>query len=148
MPPPALSRMILCVDDEADALLVRKAVLKSAGYEVVTALTAGDALAILRSSDIDLVITDHLLPGVTGIEMARQIKSAKPYLPILLLRYQRENRPGRGLRVELRNVATARVGLTNLHREAGGRRSWRLASGAFGIWASSSSRQVAAFGSN
>ncbi len=85
MPPPAVSRMILCVDDEAGALLVRKAVLKSAGYEVLTALSAGDALAIMRSSDVDLVITDHLLPGVSGIEMARQIKSAKPYLPILLL---------------------------------------------------------------
>ena len=85
MQPSTVSRTILCVDDEAGALLVRKAVLKSAGYKVITALNAGDALAILRSSDIHLVITDHLLPGVTGIEMARQMKSAKPDLPILLL---------------------------------------------------------------
>ena len=85
MQPSTVSRTILCVDDEAGALLVRKAVLKSAGYKVITALNAGDALAILRSSDIDLVITDHLLPGVTGIEMARQMKLARPDLPILLL---------------------------------------------------------------
>src|SRR5271165_3885356 len=42
-----------------------------------------------------------------------------------------------------RIVIAVRVEPANLHREAGGRRSWRLASGAFDIWASSSSRQVA-----
>ena len=76
---------ILCVDDEAGALYVRRILLERAGYGVLTATNAGEALTIFGSSKIDVVVSDHLLPGVTGTEMARQMKLAKPDVPILLL---------------------------------------------------------------
>jgi CheY-like chemotaxis protein len=79
------SPTILCVDDEAGALLIRKTILERSGYLVATATNAEDALKIFGSNRIDLVVTDHLLSGATGTEMARQMKQAKPDVPILLL---------------------------------------------------------------
>lgn len=76
---------ILCVDDEAGALYVRSMLLERAGYVVLPATNAAQALNIFGSREIDLVVSDHLLPGVTGTEMASQMKLAKPGVPILLL---------------------------------------------------------------
>jgi len=72
-------------DDEAGTLYVRRILLERAGYSVRTATNAGEALTIFGSSKIDVVVSDHLLPGVMGTEMARQMKLAKPDVPILLL---------------------------------------------------------------
>lgn len=77
--------VILCVDDEERALLLRKLVLQKAGYEVVTALSAKQALDILASHPVDLVLSDHLMPGVTGAELARDIKAQHPTIPVALL---------------------------------------------------------------
>ena len=77
---------ILCVDDEAGALTIRKTLLEGAGYVVLTALNAADALQIFNSSKkVDLVVSDHLLPGTIGSKMASQMKSAKPAIPVLLV---------------------------------------------------------------
>ena len=56
--------VILCVDDEDNPLVLRKLVLEKAGYEVATAHSADEALNILASRRIDLVLSDHLMPGV------------------------------------------------------------------------------------
>ena len=77
--------VILCVDDEANALLLRKLVLQKAGYEVATASSAREALQIVCSREVDLVLSDHLMPGATGAELARQMKAAHPQLPVVLL---------------------------------------------------------------
>ena len=77
--------VILCVDDEENALALRKRVLQKAGYEVLTALSGGEALEILRSRTVDLVLTDHLMPGITGIELARKVKSQHSETRVLLL---------------------------------------------------------------
>jgi CheY-like chemotaxis protein len=77
--------VILCVDDEERALVLRKLVLQKAGYEVVTALSAKQALDVLASRPVDLVLSDHLMPGVTGAELARDIKAQHPNLPVALL---------------------------------------------------------------
>ena len=79
------SPTILCVDDDSGALLIRKAILERSGYIVHTATNAEDGLKTFSSSHIDLVVSDHLLPGATGTEMARQMKRLKPGIPILLL---------------------------------------------------------------
>lgn len=76
---------ILCVDDESGALLIRKTILERSGYLVLTAPNAEDALKMFGSIPIDLVVADHLLPGATGTDMARQMKLVEPNVPILLL---------------------------------------------------------------
>ena len=77
--------IILCVDDEPNSLVLRKLVLQKAGYEVVTANSAVAALDVLASSRVDLVLSDQLMPGVTGTELARQIKDKWPSLPVILI---------------------------------------------------------------
>jgi two-component system, OmpR family, response regulator CpxR len=76
---------ILCVDDEENQLTVRKFVLESEGYVVLTASSGQEALNILNSHRIDLVLSDHLMPGLTGTELARQIKARDPKLPVILI---------------------------------------------------------------
>jgi CheY-like chemotaxis protein len=77
--------LILCVDDEENQLAVRKLVLESKGYAVLTAPSGQQALAILAQHPVDLVLSDHLMPGLTGAELARQIKVQKPELPVILI---------------------------------------------------------------
>lgn len=59
--------------------------LQKAGYEVVTANSALSALDVLASRQIDLVLSDQLMPGQTGTELARQIKDRWPSLPVILI---------------------------------------------------------------
>jgi CheY-like chemotaxis protein len=82
---PGPQRVILCVDDEQVPLQFRRLVLESAGYKVLSALSSETALALFRNNHIDLVITDHLLPGRNGCQMAAEMKRDAPSLPIMLL---------------------------------------------------------------
>ncbi len=66
---------ILIVDDDADYRETYQMLLCSKGYEIVTAASAKEALAILEEEYFPLVITDILMPGIDGIEFLRQIKS-------------------------------------------------------------------------
>ncbi len=77
--------VILCVDDEPNSLVLRKLVLQKAGYEVVTASSALLALDVLLSRQVDLVLSDHLMPGLTGTELARQVKTRWPSLPVIII---------------------------------------------------------------
>ena len=65
---------ILCVDDEDIPRTLRKIILQKKGYEVVTASTGKEALAILATRHFDLVLTDQIMPGMMGTELTRQIK--------------------------------------------------------------------------
>ena len=77
--------LILCVDDEENQLAVRKLVLEQAGYSVLTAGSGQQALDLLALHPIDLVLSDHLMPGLTGTELARHIKAQDPDLPVILI---------------------------------------------------------------
>ena len=86
--------VILCVDDEVAALALRSLVLTSAGYEVLTAADGAAALELFRCIQIDLVITDYRLPGLTGAQMAAEMKRLKPNVPIVLFSGLVEAPPG------------------------------------------------------
>jgi CheY-like chemotaxis protein len=75
---------ILCVDDEPISLLARSRVLEKAGYEVISAASAAAALEALQSHSVDLVLTDLLMPDMSGLELACEIKMQNPNLPIVL----------------------------------------------------------------
>ena len=77
--------VILCVDDEDTPLLLRKLVLQKAGYDVLTVNSAREALQVAAVNKIDLILSDHLMPGVTGVELAVQLKSLYPRIPVILL---------------------------------------------------------------
>ena len=77
--------LILCVDDEAIPLMLRKSVLQKSGFEVLGAGSGDEALEILDREHVDLVLTDLLMPGLSGTELAREIKQRHPGLPVILL---------------------------------------------------------------
>ena len=77
--------LILCVDDEELPLTLRKLVLQKQGYEVITAKSAAEAMRILESHSVDLVLTDHLMLGGTGTDLAKSIKQASPGTPVILI---------------------------------------------------------------
>jgi len=76
--------VILCVDDEQIPLTLRKSVLERFGYSVLTANSGAEALEQLQTHHVDLVLTDMLMPGLSGTELAREIKQRMPTLPIIL----------------------------------------------------------------
>ena len=77
--------VILCVDDEALPLTLRTLVLQKNGYQVKTASSSADAMQVLHSCSVDLVLTDQLMPGGTGTELAKSIKQIWPDLPVVLI---------------------------------------------------------------
>ena len=81
---PEEKSVILCVDDEAIPLTLRKCVLEKFGYEVIAAGSGAEALQILDTRAVDLVLTDLLMPGLSGTDLAREIKQRKPNLPVVL----------------------------------------------------------------
>jgi signal transduction histidine kinase len=91
---------ILLVDDDALVSLGTAAMLEDLGHTVAEASSAMQALAILQSGTrVDLVITDHAMPGMSGLELARRLKESYPTLPVILatgyaeLPDDTENRP-------------------------------------------------------
>jgi CheY-like chemotaxis protein len=79
------SHLILCVDDEVVGLRVRKILLERAGYRVLTAEDGSSGIELFATQPIDAVVLDYSMPGMHGGEVARQMRRAKPSVPILLL---------------------------------------------------------------
>jgi two-component system, OmpR family, phosphate regulon response regulator PhoB len=77
----------LIVDDEPAILRLVAMVLRELGFETLTAPDAETASQLLKSSKPDLVVTDVRLPGISGIELAKRIKSSKRLrkVPVLLM---------------------------------------------------------------
>jgi two-component system, OmpR family, response regulator CpxR len=78
-------KTILCVDDNEQGLSVRKFLLETRGYRVVSAGSAHDAIEILRNGGIDLVLGDLIMPRMDGNEMVSRMKEIAPEVPMLLL---------------------------------------------------------------
>lgn len=76
---------VLVVDDEKNYLVVLSAFLSDEGYEVLTADNALRALEIVKSTDLDLVVTDMSMPAMDGIELLRRIKEKIPELPVVMM---------------------------------------------------------------
>ena len=76
---------VLVVDDDPLVVASTSAMLEDVGHVVVEALSGARALDILRQgASVDVVITDHAMPGMTGAELAQQIKQTWPTLPVIL----------------------------------------------------------------
>ena len=80
-----LNPHILLVDDDFVGRSVRKLVLESRGHRVLAVGEVDAALRAVQHEPIGLVILDYFLDGITGTELARQIRELNPQLPILLL---------------------------------------------------------------
>ncbi|HKJ98273.1 MAG TPA: sigma-54 dependent transcriptional regulator [Desulfotignum sp.] len=76
---------ILIVDDEKHYRLVLSEVLQEEGYASFTAASGMEALDLLHSQVIDLVLTDVKMPGMTGIDLLEKIKEITPELPVIIM---------------------------------------------------------------
>ncbi len=84
--PPGGNEHILFVDDEENLRLLAQKTLRYLGYEVLCCASGKEALEALANTDrgFDLLITDQSMPHLPGIELARQVQSSYPGLPVLL----------------------------------------------------------------
>jgi len=93
-PAPAAGARILVVDDEADIVALVAFHLAKAGYRVSTAATGPDALAAARQERPLLIVLDLMLPGMSGIDVLRELRSTEGTrdIAVLLLTARREER--------------------------------------------------------
>jgi two-component system response regulator CpxR len=78
-------KTILCVDDNEQALSIRKVLLETRGYRVLAFNNGEQALEAFRRGNIDLVLTDLMMPGVDGSRLIEEVKKASPQTPAVLL---------------------------------------------------------------
>jgi PAS domain S-box-containing protein len=89
--PPALAgsgmETILVVEDQPQVRKLTMAILKSRGYHVLEAATAGDALLTAERYDgaIHLMLTDVVMPYMNGVELAQRLKPLRPEVPVLFM---------------------------------------------------------------
>ena len=76
---------ILCIDDESNGLVVRKAILRNKGYEVLTALSGPEGLKLFAANPVDAVVLDYAMPGMDGGQVAAELRRLNPDIKILLL---------------------------------------------------------------
>jgi CheY-like chemotaxis protein len=84
-PSTAKQSLILCIDDAEVALRVRKLLLASAGYSVLTAPSGEEGFELFKQNSVDMVIADHFLSDKSGAEIAAEMKQVKPQVPILIV---------------------------------------------------------------
>lgn len=69
---------ILIVDDETAILKALNRALQYEGYSIITTPDPEEALAIIQKEKVDLIISDHTMPGMLGIDLLRRTKLLKP----------------------------------------------------------------------
>ena len=81
-------KTILCVDDNEQVLSVRKFLLETRGYRVISVLTPQSALDVIQEAppgSIDLLLCDLLMPQMDGNELVRRAKHTHPGLPAMII---------------------------------------------------------------
>jgi CheY-like chemotaxis protein len=85
--PQGQGELILLVEDDPLVLAVYQMTLKQLGYGVITAQNGQQALAIYREQDseIDLVLTDITLPGLSGVSLAQALRQQNPAIKLVAM---------------------------------------------------------------
>ncbi len=83
----AISATVLAVDDQPPNLRLLDAVLTPRGHRVITARSGAQALALLETEDVDIVLLDIVMPEMDGHEVCRRIRStpATEFLPVVMI---------------------------------------------------------------
>ena len=78
-------KTILCVDDNEQALSIRKILLETRGYRVVACNSSASGLEAFRRGGVDLVLTDLIMQGMDGSRLIEEIKTISPQTPTILI---------------------------------------------------------------
>jgi signal transduction histidine kinase len=92
---------ILVVDDQQDTLVSVGSLLEREGHRVLTAESAADALQILRTQDVHLIVVDYFMPRMNGAELVREVRRADPFVQIILQTGYAGEQPPRMMLAEL-----------------------------------------------
>ncbi|HLX19635.1 MAG TPA: response regulator [Gaiellaceae bacterium] len=76
---------ILVADDSPQLVLLYRAILEDAGYEVVSVSNGMAAIAAVEGGQVDAAVLDVLMPGVSGDAIAERLRRTNPDLPVLLM---------------------------------------------------------------
>ncbi len=82
---PANGIKILCVEDEHFISELYARALRRAGYDVTTLLSGEDGLRAALKDEYDIILLDLMIPGITGFEVLRQLRSQAPELKAKIL---------------------------------------------------------------
>jgi two-component system response regulator AtoC len=80
-----MQRTVLVVDDERNMLMVMEMALEEAGYRVLTAERAEDAVTMLRDPDLAVVLSDLKMPGMSGEEFIARCQRERPDVPVIVV---------------------------------------------------------------
>ena len=84
-----MAATLLLIDDDAVQAATRQTILKHAGYTVIAVLSPERALEQFRNDEfpapIDLILTDHLMPGMNGNEFIGELREFAPDVPVLVI---------------------------------------------------------------
>jgi len=78
-------KTVLCVDDEKIGLRVRKIMLESRGFRVLTATNGPEGVRVFDGNHVDVVILDYYMPDQNGGEVAAEMRRRRPGVPIVFL---------------------------------------------------------------
>ena len=78
-------KTILCVDDNEQALSIRKVMLETRGYRVIACNNGESGLEAFRRGGVDLVLTDLIMPVVDGSRLIEEVKRLSPQTPTVLI---------------------------------------------------------------
>lgn len=76
---------ILCIDDEQTALQLRKTLLESAGYRVLSAKSGTLGIKAFKAEPVDAVVLDYWMADMNGLQVAREIRKLNVTVPIIIL---------------------------------------------------------------
>ena len=84
--PDGAGRHVMYVDDDEVMTLMVSRLLERSGYRVTTFSHAADALGVFRSApwDVDVVVTDLNMPGLSGMDVLRNVHAVRPGLPVII----------------------------------------------------------------
>jgi two-component system, OmpR family, response regulator CpxR len=78
-------KVILCVDDNEQELSVLKFMLTTNGYRVLAATNGQDAIALFADNQVDLVLSDHAMPQMSGDQLVHKLKQIASHVPMVIL---------------------------------------------------------------
>ncbi len=85
MPKSLEGRKILWVDDQIDSLESHIVFLRKKEFDVSTAMSGDDAIALVAKSAFDLILLDEMMPGKDGLTTLEEIKEIRPHLPVVMV---------------------------------------------------------------
>jgi len=86
-------RTILCVDEDERSLSIRKVMLETRGYRVVTCSEAGRAIDLMRIGGIDLILADLMMLKLSSAKLIDQLKAISPSTPAIVFSGSLSNCP-------------------------------------------------------